>query len=146
MKGEIGLGHQCNGNVYLETEPSRSTPFFLIARRKQDTQPGSGNRPRLGIARQLIPVIQGHVAQPGAEPFDVLDRNGIAELMADTAERPFLGEVVGPVATIPALEGADVLHHPGFLVVGLLEEEAVVLDLSDKGGCRETTKSVNGKQ
>jgi hypothetical protein len=51
--------------------------------------------------------------------------------MADTAERPFLGEVIRPVATVDALEGADVLDDAGLLVVRLLDKEAVVLDLGD---------------
>jgi hypothetical protein len=43
-------------------------------------------------------------------------------------EGPFLGEPEGPVSTVLAEEAADVLDDPGLLVIGLLDEEAVVLD------------------
>ena len=44
-------------------------------------------------------------------------------------ERPLVGERIRPAANAAVEhEGADVLHHPAFLVVGLLEEKAVVLN------------------
>jgi hypothetical protein len=59
----------------------------------------------------------------------MLQEDAVAELVPYPAERPFLGEGVIPVFAGRPGEGADVLDHSGFLVIGLLEEEAVVLDL-----------------
>ena len=86
--------HQSHWKVHLESHSSPTAPLLLITGRKQDTQTGGSDRPRLGITRQLIPVIQGHVTQPGAESLDVLNRDGVAELVANAAERPLLGKAV----------------------------------------------------
>jgi len=49
--------------------------------------------------------------------------------MADAAQRPFLGEAEVPRAAAAGPgEGADMLDDTGLLVVGLLDEEAVVGD------------------
>src|SRR6266508_125385 len=45
-----------------------------------------------------------------------------------TAERPFLGEIEEPVASLPPLKSSGVLYGARLLVVGLLDEERIVLD------------------
>ncbi len=43
---------------------------------------------------------------------------------------PFLGKCIYPIFAIPeALKALNVLNHPEFLIVGFLDQEAVVLDL-----------------
>jgi hypothetical protein len=75
-----------------------------------------------------------------------MPREVFPELVADTTQRPLLGKGVFPITAGSALESTDVLNYPALLVVGLLEQEAIVLDLcGERRGYRED-KSVNGKQ
>ena len=52
-----------------------------------------------------------------------------AHLMLVSADRPFIGLGVDPVAAIgEPLECADVLNDAVFLVIGFFDQEAVVLN------------------
>jgi hypothetical protein len=53
--------------------------------------------------------------------------------MTNAAQWPLLGESELPIASAGALKCADVLNDSTLLVVSLLEEKAVVLDLSNQG-------------
>ena len=58
-----------------------------------------------------------------------------AELMFESAQRPLVGLRVDPVVTrSEVLEAADVLNDAVFLVVSLLDQEAVVLNRT-RGCC-----------
>jgi hypothetical protein len=57
-----------------------------------------------------------------------------------------LGESELPIASAGALKCADVLNDPTLLVVGLLEEKAVVLDLRNYRRGSSAEQNVNGKQ
>src|SRR5262245_47522299 len=61
---------------------------------------------------------------------------GVAQLVPGLRlERPFLCEGVGPILAVPqALKRLNVLHDAEFLVVGLLHQEAVVLNAGDVFG------------
>jgi hypothetical protein len=64
--------------------------------------------------------------------------------MLHPSEGPFLGEAEVPHGTaLGPGEGADVLHHARFLVVGLLDQEAVVGDvdgLRSQGGGQDENR------
>src|SRR5258708_11845490 len=70
----------------------------------------------------------------------MLAGQGVAELVALVArDRPFLGEGVEPVFAVPETgKAGNVLDHSIALVVGLFDQEAIVLDrgLGDEGGAR----------
>ena len=55
----------------------------------------------------------------------------VTELVPGTCiDRPFLGECVNPILTVPvALKILNVLHDSEFLIVGFLDKETVVLNL-----------------
>ena len=57
--------------------------------------------------------------------------NGEADLMTGMArDWPLLSEAIGPVFAIPkAREAADVLNNSSLLIVGFLEQKAVVLNV-----------------
>ena len=54
----------------------------------------------------------------------------VTELMAGTwIDGPFLGEGINPILAVPIpLKTLNVLHDSEFLIVGFLDQEAVVLD------------------
>src|SRR4051812_15527163 len=95
---------------------------------------------------ELIPVVERHVAEAGAgSAFGIQQWKGVAELVGDAVEGPLLGKGVVPgSATVGPGEGADVLHHAGFLVVRLLDQEAVVGDVL--GGEWERTQRGPGEE
>ena len=85
----------------------------------------------LAVAHELVAVVEHDVAQAGAAAVRMEHRHGVAQLVPDAPEGPFLGEAEVPgVATLEPGEGADVLDHPRLLVVGLLDQEAVVGDMN----------------
>jgi hypothetical protein len=93
-----------------------------------------------------VAIVQSYVAQTSTLII-VLYSEGVTELVTNATERPLLGEVVGPRISVRwPCEGTDVLNDPSFLVVRLLDEKAVVLDLSEEGWSGREEKSVNGKQ
>jgi hypothetical protein len=58
--------------------------------------------------------------------------------MPHAPEGPFLGETEVPRrSALGPGKGADVLHHARFLVVGLLDEKAVVSDVGGLAGRRK---------
>jgi hypothetical protein len=77
----------------------------------------------------LIAIVEADVSETRSVSI-ILDWEGIAELVLNAAERPFLSEVVAPgVSFRRPSEGANVLNDATFLVIGFLDEEAVILDL-----------------
>jgi hypothetical protein len=77
----------------------------------------------------LIAIVEADVPETCSVGI-ILNWKGIAELVLNAAEGPFLSEVVGPGISFrwPS-EGTDVLNDATFLVIGFLDEETVILDL-----------------
>jgi hypothetical protein len=98
------------------------------------------------MTEELIAVVEAEVAESGAEAIGMLDWYGVAELMADTAQRPLLGEGILPVAVPGSLKGTDVLDDPALLVIRLFEEEAIVLDLTSQRRSAKAEKRVHGER
>jgi hypothetical protein len=78
----------------------------------------------------LEAVVDECVAKAGGLKRRVmLEGDGVAQLVAHTAQRPFLGERVDPiVAAGRPGEVADLLHHARRLIVRFFDEKAVVLE------------------
>jgi hypothetical protein len=133
--GDRGGDHVAERQIGLEAEGAGAAPVFLAAGGQQHADPGRHVQRLLTLAGELVAVVERHIAEPGARALGVRDRRREAQLVTKPAQRPFLGEGEIPgAAAVRAGEGPDVLHDPGFLVVGLLDQEAVVGDLGGEPG------------
>src|SRR6266540_32987 len=108
-----------------------------LARLCAQRMPGLTNRPSALVhasvrVEHLIAIVERHVADARharRAARQMLHGECEARLALPAEQRPFLGEAVGPrVGAAEQLERADVLHDAGLLIVGLLDQEAVVRD------------------
>src|SRR6185436_13822074 len=143
---EVPVRHQAvhdderDRQVELDARSTRAEPVVDVARRQQHAHSRRERQPRAAVAEQLVAVVDRDVAEP-AVAVSARERHGVAQLVAEAGRRPLLREVEAPVAAVARqLEHADVLDDAGLLVVGLLDEKAVVLNgafLRDRRRARE---------
>src|SRR5258706_412903 len=93
----------------------------------------------LALFHQLIPIVQQNIADaahPRAVFADIRRGDAVGKLVVLAEDRPFLREVERPAAPAPVGRidrVEDVLDDARLLVVGLLDEKAVVFDAFDGG-------------
>lgn len=116
VRDDAGADQRADGQVHLP----RRVPG--VPGRQEDRKPrGERDSPSAPEARQLVAIVDRHVAH------SPLDGHREAELMALTPQGPLLRERVGSDPA-RAQQRTDVLHDARLLVVGLFDEETVVLD------------------
>jgi len=146
MSDELLTQNESHWEIGLDPDAPGTPSLSFVARGQQETQARRDYGSGLRMAQQLIAVIQREITQPGTNAFGVLHRNRVADLMANTAQRPLLGKAELPVTAVGTLEGADVLNDPALLVVRLFEEKAIVLDLTGQRRSASTEKGVRDQQ
>jgi hypothetical protein len=123
-----------HGQVGLYAGRARTATFRDVTGGKQHRHAGREGETGLATAGNLITVIEDDVAEPGTracEASAVHTGQRVAELMPGVAEAgPLLSKGIAPILAVPQpRERADVVNHSALLVVGLLDQKAVVLDL-----------------
>jgi hypothetical protein len=146
MRGQRRTEYECEWHVSLKPERAGAASHFFIAGWKQQAKPGSEHRACFRIPDELVAVVQGKVAEPSPRAIRVLQRNGVAELVGDSAEGPLLSKSVPPTTPGRPGKGVNVLDYTSLLVVGLFQEETVVLYLSGKRWRKNPKKDVSGKR
>ena len=133
------------GQVHLKPGAAAAEPAIGVAGREQQAQARRECDPAAGAVQRLVAVVEARVPDPGVFA-DRLHGKGQAQLVPLRRRRPFLGERVRPVALSEAREAADVLDDARLLVVGLLEQEAVVGDPRRRRGGRRLRRGQGGSQ
>jgi hypothetical protein len=128
VRDERAIDLHAQRKVELHPDPAGTGALAHATRGKHGTQTRREPDRLLVAAQHLSAVVEGDVAERGPRAGRRLKQQRVAQLVALRGERPFLREGGLPVALTVTPEGADVLHDAGFLVVCLLDEEAVVGD------------------
>src|SRR4029078_11237240 len=124
-------GSEARREHCLHTEGAGGGAFAPAARGEDQGEPRRESRTAPCSTDGLETVVEEDITEIGCRAGrtvgQVYHRNGVAELAALAPQRPFLGKGVNPVPglTLPQKE-RDVLHHAGFLIVGLFNQETVV--------------------
>ena len=137
--GHEGLRqHHADGQIGLVAQGAVAPRLPLVPRGQDQGEAGRHGDGRIPIPQQLVAVVEHPIPQgppPVRGGLQALIGEREAELMALVGHGPLLGEGGDPVPALAvAHEGGDVLDDARFLVVGLLQQEGVVLDgLSPRG-------------
>src|SRR5262249_46367917 len=122
----FGKGH-AGGEIGLQAEAAGAASGIRASRGKQGAEAGRKGESRFTAANELIAVVDPHIPESRTrvrKRSRMLQRDGVAQLMAYSGSGPLLGERVGPVFAVPvARKGGNVLHDPVFLVVGFLYQK-----------------------
>ena len=129
---EFSLETDAERQVGLDARRAKTLTEIAIATGHDEAEPRRKRDVSLAVSDSLVAIVQKYIAEADTlrtERTLAQGDKGIAKLMVDASDGPFLRESVGPVLRIGEIDGiADVLHEAKLLVVGFLDQETIVLD------------------
>ena len=138
VSDEFAAYDHAEGKIGLHSESSGACARRSLARWADETETWREGYARFRVASDLISIIEQYVpdARCGSwKRSEMQNCQGIAELVTRVAwSRPFLRKGVDPILAIDeACEAGNVLHDSSLLIVGLFDQETIVLDAGWSG-------------